>query len=107
MAKYEHVSRNDNQVKDSRNQYPSSTVQIDSKEGGFNDHPKHNKLLMRNTAGASGNGFYQYQNKRIIKKESVVKNYGEIDERMKNPNGNAFNIFNGQTQGMMETKGSL
>ena len=63
---------------------------------------------MRNTAGASGNGFYQHQNKRVIKKESIIKNYGEIEERMKNPDkGNAFNIFAQNNQGMMETKGSL
>jgi hypothetical protein len=62
---------------------------------------------MRNTAGASGNSFYQHQNKRVIKKESVVKNYGEIDERIRHPNGNAFNIFAQNNQAMMETKGSL
>ena len=37
---------------------------------------------MRNTAGSNGNGFYQHQNKRVIKKETAMaKNYGEIDEQ--------------------------
>jgi hypothetical protein len=33
---------------------------------------------MRNTAGAAGGGFYNDQNRNTSKKQSAIKNYGEI-----------------------------